>query len=493
VPSPPSAIESGADSPAAIEHGPRGTERDLDAPQVRQNWRRLVDEASTDTARVTRRCCWSACVFVPDPKRKCVNVKRLSSAAQLAVASIIAGLSGLVVTWAVARVTGPEAYAIFAVFWSALYLVIGCLAGVQQEVTRSVAVSGRSNKSSSTSGWRFAVGVAAGTVIAVAASLPLWAPSSFGAQYGSLAVPLLLGVGVFVFMATVSGSLAGGDSWTGVAFIIAMDGILRLAAIGLALLWTDDPAWLAWMVIAPLPLTLTVAVVAFRRVLRGTMVLADRYRTLLWNVVRTMTASAGSAILITGFPLVLAIVADGQEHKELAPLILAITLTRAPLLMPLSAFQGFLVVQFAKRITGQWRLVLTLTAALVAIGSVAALLASLLGPAILETFFGSGYALDGGLLALLVAAAAAIACLYITGPAVLARGGHAGYALGWIGAVIFALFAISAPGDLSARTVCALIVGPLIGVVIHIAFLLVGRRPRPLSSSEVESVSVSDS
>ncbi|MET0830372.1 MAG: hypothetical protein ABWY26_12670 [Microbacterium sp.] len=403
-------------------------------------------------------------------------MKRPSSAAHLAGASVIAGLSGLVVTWAVARVSGPEAYAVFAVFWSAMYLVIGCLAGVQHEVTRSVAVSPTGAHASRTSGWRFATVVSVGIVVLVAATLPLWAPSSFGNPYLPLALPLLLGVGIFVFMATVSGSLAGSGSWAGVSFIIGMDGVLRLVTVAVALLFTDDPAILAWMVVAPLPLTLGTAIVLFRRPLRQAMVLADGYRTLLWNIVRTMTAAAGSAILITGFPLLLALVSDRDQQNELAPLILAITLTRAPLLMPLSAFQGFLVVQFAKRPDRQWRLLLRLTGGLALFGTLAAVLAWLIGPAILEFFFGSEYVLGGELLALLVAAAAAIACLYITGPAVLASGAHAGYALGWIGAVVCALLVMSIPGGLSERAVLALTLGPMVGVVLHIGFLLARRR-----------------
>lgn len=399
-------------------------------------------------------------------------MNRLSSAAQLAVASIVAGLSGLVVTWAVARLTGPEAYAVFAVFWSALYLVIGCLAGVQQEVTRSIAVSRRLASRPTTSGWRFAILVATGVVVLVAVSLPLWAPLSFGGSYLALAAPLLIGVAVFVLMATVSGSLAGSDAWAGVAFIIGVDGVLRLVSIATALVWTADPVWLAWMVIAPLPVTLAIAAVVFKGSIRNSMVLVDGYRTLLWNVIRTMTASAGSAILITGFPLLLAIVATNAEQPQLAPLILAITLTRAPLLMPLSAFQGFLVVQFAKRTSGQWGLLLRLMIALAIFGGIAALLAWLIGPMILRTFFGSGYAIAGEILALLVAAAGAIAALYVTGPAVLARGAHAGYAWGWIAAVVVALLVVNVPGDLTTRAVSALILGPAVGVVVHMVRLL---------------------
>lgn len=331
------------------------------------------------------------------------------------------------------------------------------------------------------SGWRFATGTSVAVVVIVAASLPLWAPSGLGSAYLPLALPLLLGVGVFVFMATVNGSLAGSDSWTGVAFIIGLDGLLRLGTVGLALLWTDDPVWLAWMVVAPLPVTLVVAGVLFHRSIRGSMALADRYRTLSWNVVRTMTASAGSAMLITGFPLLLAIVATDREQRALAPLILAITLTRAPLLMPLSAFQGFLVVQFAKKAAAQWRLVVTLAGVLAGIGAVGAVLAWWIGPGILKTLFGPAFALDGGVLASLVAAAGAISALYITGPAVLARGAHASYALGWIGAVVVALLSVNLSGDLTTRAVLALTLGPVSGVFIHLVCLLMigrGRRNR---------------
>ena len=69
-------------------------------------------------------------------------MRRLAGPPMLAIAAVIAGLAGLVVTSAVAVVAGAESYAVFAVFWSALYLIVGCLFGVQQEIARGVTAPG---------------------------------------------------------------------------------------------------------------------------------------------------------------------------------------------------------------------------------------------------------------------------------------------------------------------------------------------------------------
>ena len=52
----------------------------------------------------------------------------------IGISTVIAGLAGYAVTLLVYRVVGAGSYAIFAVFWAAMYLLIGGLSGIQQEV-----------------------------------------------------------------------------------------------------------------------------------------------------------------------------------------------------------------------------------------------------------------------------------------------------------------------------------------------------------------------
>ena len=55
------------------------------------------------------------------------------------VATMIAGIAAYVVTWLVPRQVGFAGYTVFAVFWSFMYLVVGTLGGIQQEVTRGTS------------------------------------------------------------------------------------------------------------------------------------------------------------------------------------------------------------------------------------------------------------------------------------------------------------------------------------------------------------------
>ncbi|MGO7983464.1 hypothetical protein ACC691_37075, partial [Rhizobium johnstonii] len=102
---------------------------------------------------------------------------------------------------------------------------------------------------------------------------------------------------------------------------------------------TDSTAAIAWAVVLPFGLTIIVAVVVAPRLLRSLAQLPLSYRQLAGNSVHTVIAASATAVLINGFPLVLSFFADPAEAAQLGALIFAITLTRAPILVPLMALQ----------------------------------------------------------------------------------------------------------------------------------------------------------
>ena len=66
------------------------------------------------------------------------EVDQKSSGFILIVAATgIVGIAGYVITWLVPAVIGVAPYAVFAVFWSFIFLVAAALSGIQQEVTRA--------------------------------------------------------------------------------------------------------------------------------------------------------------------------------------------------------------------------------------------------------------------------------------------------------------------------------------------------------------------
>ena len=58
------------------------------------------------------------------------------------VATALSAVSSFLVLLIVAPALGPAGYAVFAVYWAALFMVVGVLFGVQQETTRAVAFLG---------------------------------------------------------------------------------------------------------------------------------------------------------------------------------------------------------------------------------------------------------------------------------------------------------------------------------------------------------------
>jgi O-antigen/teichoic acid export membrane protein len=173
---------------------------------------------------------------------------------------------------------------------------------------------------------------------------------------------------------------------------------------------------------------------------------------------------------VMGFPVLLKATSD-ELGADGGVVILAVTLTRAPLLVPLTAMQGNLIAHFVDERTERLR-ALTAPAALVGgIGALGVLAAGLVGPWLLRVGFGADYYAGGALLAWLTAAAVAIAMLTLTGAATVAAAMHRAYALGWVGATVASTLLLLLPLPLETRTVVALLCGPLVGIGVHLGAL----------------------
>jgi hypothetical protein len=151
--------------------------------------------------------------------------------------------------------------------------------------------------------------------------------------------------------------------------------------------------------------------------------------------------------------------------------ILAVTLTRAPLLVPLTAMQGNLIAHFVDQRTERLRALVGPAAVVTGLGLLGVLLAGLFGPWLLREGFGAEYRADGALLAWLTAAAVAIALLTLTGAAAVAAALHRAYSAGWVSATVASALLLLLPLGLQTRTVIALLCGPLVGIAVHLAAL----------------------
>ena len=188
-----------------------------------------------------------------------------------------------------------------------------------------------------------------------------------------------------------------------------------------------------------------------------------------------MAAAGASAILVMGFPVLLQ-ATSGELGATGGVVILAVTLTRAPLLVPLTAMQGNLIAHFVDERGHRLRALVSPVALVAGVGAVGVALAYLLGPWLLRVGFGEDYVTSGALLGWLTAGAVAIAVLTVTGAATVAAALHRAYSLGWVGATVAAAGLLLLPMELEHRTIVALLCGPLIGIAVHVAALAVSGR-----------------
>lgn len=400
-----------------------------------------------------------------------------ASMARVGTATLLSALCGYAVLYLAARDLDPAGFSVFGVFWGAFGLVNGAANGLLQETTREVRFAAERPASAPghsptphTRPLRVAglTGLVAAAV--VAASSPLWGGHVF-VEARWLSVGLLcFGLANFAVHATLLGMLAGANRWTQYGALMVTDAGIRVAVatatfvIGWGLvgfLWATVAGALAWLLL-----------LAASPTARSAARLLTQVSTagFLRGAAHSITAAGASAILVMGFPVLLQ-ATYGELGAAGGVVILAVTVTRAPLLVPLTAMQGNLIAHFVDQRGRRLRALRTPAASVAALGAVGAVAAGLLGPWLLRTVFGADYRADGLLLAGLTTAATAIALLTLTGAATVAAALHRAYALGWVGATVASTLLLLLPLELSTRTVVALLCGPLVGIAVHLAAL----------------------
>lgn len=401
-----------------------------------------------------------------------------SSVIRVGAATVISALCGYAVLYLAARNLEPAGFSVFAVFWGAFGLFAGAANGLLQESTREVRQARQLGNFDGprSSPIRVAAGVGVVSAVAIIGTSPLWSWHVF-AESRMLSVALLAaGLAGFCLHATLLGMLAGVDRWSQYGALIVGDAAMRVtvATITFLLGWglvgylwatvAGSIAWLALLLASPSSRA------AARLVTPGTTT------TFLRGASHSIAAAGASAILIMGFPVLLK-ATSADLGAAGGVVILAVTLTRAPLLVPLTAMQGNLIAHFVDQRERRLRSLVAPVAVVAVLGAAAVLVAGLLGPWLLRTAFGPDYQLGGVLLAWFTTAAVMIALLTLTGAATVAAALHRAYAVGWISATLASTLLLLLPWPLETRTVVALVCGPLVGIAVHVVAL--ARVPAP--------------
>ena len=396
--------------------------------------------------------------------------RRLNSGLIILVASLIAGGCGYLVNVLVGATSAAQDYLAFGVFWSALYLFISGLTGIQQEATRATHSRDRAAGHVGTGGGRivpFAALTSIIVLVVVLATSPLWAGPIFSDRFWAFSIPIAVGSACYVVVGSIVGTMYGLGLWIPIGVMVVTDGVLRLVFVIIVTAFSGTIVSVAWAVVLPIAITPIALVWFIRSRVAGRSQLDVSTRQLTWNVARTMVAAVATGILISGFPLVLTLLSPGVGAARLGVLVFAVNLVRAPLVIVVLALQSYLVVQFREHRSSDVSFFTRLSAALVVVTIVAAAAAAFVVPPVLSALRPE-YALGGWFFAYLVATSGILGLLCLSGPLTLARGHHGLYTAGWVIAALVSVAMLLLPGDTDQRMLAALAVGPAIGVAVHL-------------------------
>ncbi|MDL9937494.1 polysaccharide biosynthesis protein [Gordonia sp. ABSL1-1] len=404
---------------------------------------------------------------------------------RVTVATIIAAASGYLVLLIAARHLGASGYGVFAVFWAAYGIVTGAQNGQLQETTRAIRSAQDHRRDAlgidTPADRPVRINVAIGFVLAalVAVTAPLWSGSVFDEQRWLSVLLLAGGVASFAVYAHLCGALSGASRWSAFAVLLSVDALIRLvgAVMSAALGW-GLTAFLVITVAGSASWCVLLLTSAAARTAVGLPGDANA-RRLTTNTLTAMAAALASAVLVMGFPVLIKVTAGSEtfghaadDDRLIGAVILAVTLTRAPLLVPLNSFQGVLISRFVDGRHAIGRALRGPLAVVATIGVLGSVAAWLIGPWLLTTIFGDDYDLDGAVVGLLTLGATTLGLLTVTGAATVAAGAHRWYATGWWVATIASALILLIPADVDTRSCAALVIGPLAGIAVHVAGLM---------------------
>lgn len=398
---------------------------------------------------------------------------RGSGLGAITVATVVAGGIGYLILALVARfVTDPARYLGFTTFWSGLYLLVGALSGLQQEVARASTEAASDHDRTPGSGLRqLAGGSGLAVAVLIAASSPLWARTVFPESPALLVAALVVAVLGYVGVAVVSGLFYGLKLWRAVAAMTVTDAVLRLVLVLAGLVAGLDLGLLGWAVALPFPGALALVWLVFGPKVRGRYRIDVAPRVLATNAAKAVGGAVALGVLTSGLPLLLGLAPFAEPKSAVGALTFVVILTRAPLVVPILALQGWLTVYFRDRGTARLASLVRVVAGVLAVALLVSVVAYAVEPWVLQALWGQRYQVDGITCAGVVFTAGLTAALCVSGPATLAAGRHSGYVIGWTIAAVLTVGMLFLPLPLVPRVLLAISVGPVVGIGVHVVAL----------------------
>ncbi|MCL0119827.1 lipopolysaccharide biosynthesis protein [Corynebacterium pygosceleis] len=399
----------------------------------------------------------------------------------LSLATVFAAAGGFIILTIASWALGVQRFGQFMAFWSLFFALAGVIDGLMQETTRAVAgarTADRAGTVVTSRGARpFRIAGMVGVTVAVLLVItgPLWAPRLLEHDHGLAVTLLAVGLVSYTYQAVLSGVLSGCGLWAQYAWLMAVDSGIRLVLVLVAwpLGW-GLPVFLLVTVIGAATWLLILGTSSEARgaMRSGTDVRAGRF---VRNAVSAMVATGATALLIVGFPTFVKAVAGGAVDAGAGTtvdgIMLAVMLTRAPILVPLQRFQSALIVHFVENATDLLKALRRPLGAVLGVGVFGAAAAWLIGPWIMGVFFSAGFVVPGPVLAALTFGAACTGVLMITGTATLAVNRHNRYVSGWVTGSVVAFGMFLAPFPLTVDVCLALVIGPVAGALVHVTGL----------------------
>ncbi|TQJ67179.1 hypothetical protein FBY31_1240 [Arthrobacter sp. SLBN-100] len=393
----------------------------------------------------------------------------------MGLASIASAAAGYLVIWFVPRVLNKADNAEFLAFWSALFLLFGILGGLQTEIIRHVSAGGvepgrrhaPAKDDKTLPLFVVVAGIAGCVALLLVLSSILWGPSVLGPNWVVLVLVLAIACMAFSVHAALAGVLSGRAHWGKFSTLVASESCFRLVlvlAVGLVAGSTIGFAAaaaagaFAWVLVSVFSPQLRAA---FRHPLDVPV------REFVRKVGHASVSTTASATLVVGFPILYRITTPADIYLASAPLLLAILLTRAPLMVPLGTFQNVAIAHFVRHRSRGLAALQPIALAVGGVAVVGAAAAYFLGPWLMLLLFGAEYHVAPWVLAGLTVAAAVLALLTLTGGMCVALNRHHVSSTGWVVASAVSLLVLVLPLNADVRAVVSLLVGPLIGVLIH--------------------------